>query len=117
MPLDTRNTEVVKEPSQAQPPLLEVPVPTMPSTTTAIVVPLELPWQVQQSTEVVHSPCAMLDIQGNDTGHLRSSMTLISKEGKKVDVTDITTLNINSGPSLRCNMSLPTSDTLAKLPP
>jgi hypothetical protein len=90
MPLDIGNTEVAKTASQLpiQPPLLEAPVPTMP-TTTAIVVPLELP-QVQQSTEVVHSPCAVLDIQGNDTGHLRSSTASISKEGKKVDVTDMT---------------------------
>jgi hypothetical protein len=87
----------------------------MPTTTT-IIIPLELSPQVQQSTEVINSPCAMLDTQGNDIGHhLRSSTPSVSKEGKKVDVTDITTRDLNT--SLRCNLSLPTSDTLAKLPP
>jgi hypothetical protein len=114
MPLDTSNTEVAKASSQAQPSLLEAPVPTMLPTTTAIVVPLELP-QVQQNTEVVNSPCTILDIQGNDTGrHLMSSTASISKEGKKV-VSDNNNLPLSSG--LRFNLSLPTSDTLAKLPP
>jgi hypothetical protein len=56
-----------------------------------------------------------LDIQGNDTDDLRSSMISISKEGKKIDITDIITIDLS--PSLRCNISLSTSDTLAKLPP
>jgi hypothetical protein len=47
MPHDTSNIKVAKEPSQlpTQPSLLEVPMPTMP--TTAVVVPLELSPQVQ----------------------------------------------------------------------
>ena len=115
MPLDSSNTEVAKAPSQPQPqpPLLEAPVPTMP---TAIVVPLESS-QVQQSTEVVNVPCAVLDIQGNDIGRQsRSSTASISKEGKKVDVANINDMRLQPS-GLRCNLSLPTSDTLAKLPP
>jgi hypothetical protein len=56
----------------------------------------------------------VLDIQGNDTSHLRSSTASISKEEKKV-VSDNNNLVLDS--SLRCNLSLPTSDTLAELLP
>jgi hypothetical protein len=111
MLLDTSNTEVAKAPSQQRPSLLEALHPTMPTTTPVIpVVPLELS-QVEQSTEIINVPCTVLDIQGNDTGPLRSSTASISKEGKKV-VTDNNKLMFNS--SLRCTLSLPTSDILAK---
>ena len=114
LPLDTSNTEVAKAPSQLRSPLLEAPLPAMP--TTIHVVPLELP-QVQQSADVINVPCAMLDIQGNDTGHhLRSSTASISKEGKMVDVHRINDLALNTS-SLRCNLSLRTSDILPRLPP
>jgi hypothetical protein len=111
MPLDKANTELAMATSQPQPqpPLLEVPIPTMPTTTT-VVVPLKLS-EAQQSTEIINSPYTVLDIQGNDTGHLRSSTASISKKGKKVAVANITTLDLNSSLSLRYNMSLPTSDT------
>jgi hypothetical protein len=116
MPLDASNSEVAKAPSQPQPPpLLKAPIQTMP-TRAVVVVSLELS-QAQQSAEIVNSPCTVLDIQGNDTGHLRSSTASISKEGKKVvDVADINDRRFQPS-GLRHNLSLPTSDTLAKLPP